>query len=375
MVKVADLEVVQKEISTVDILECNLNEENRIKWVTDLAAISRGKTESKNPKKRYEALLKEAAPFKTISGYSDQGSPSRPLEFLPVVAKIDMHDDAVAFIKDEDNKTYHSILLHDFANNILRFSYMKKISGTRYKLYTNMRALINAGVPYDEIPYNSQDEISDGKFFAVRIKSPMFVWAQFKTHCMLSSESASGRIIDEDEYWLPKDLPKKIKDGSMKSDKINVFTEERLMEHVKKTFKDVLEKIEDKEKESETALKMFQEMYMDLINDPDAYNIPISVLHDPGYAAHMFLHFYSESKVQSFFKELGYPKEIYSRAMYYFKMKEYVATGWGIDPKTWEHLFVERSTKPDIWKNWTQKETKELVQMIKEKYEVLYGNS
>ena len=53
---------VTDEVSTVSANGANVNEENRIKFVTDLAAISRGNYESKNPEVRYKKLLKEAAP-------------------------------------------------------------------------------------------------------------------------------------------------------------------------------------------------------------------------------------------------------------------------------------------------------------------------
>ena len=39
----------------------NSTEENRYTWISNCAAISRGKDESSNPKARYAHLLKEAA--------------------------------------------------------------------------------------------------------------------------------------------------------------------------------------------------------------------------------------------------------------------------------------------------------------------------
>ncbi len=74
----------------------------------------------------------------------------------------------------------------------------------------------------------------------------------------------------------------------------------------------------------------------------------------------------SQDNVQTFFKVIGYKREIWSRAMYYFKYKEVVMTGWKQDPNVWEHLLVERSAEPAIHKNWTQPETKRFVECIKE---------
>ena len=52
---------VTDEVSSVATTEANLNWENRYKFVSDLAAISRGKYESTNPEKRFKHLLKEAS--------------------------------------------------------------------------------------------------------------------------------------------------------------------------------------------------------------------------------------------------------------------------------------------------------------------------
>lgn len=47
----------------IDASMANLDEEHRVKFVTDLAAVSRGNSESINPAKRYKSLLSEAAPI------------------------------------------------------------------------------------------------------------------------------------------------------------------------------------------------------------------------------------------------------------------------------------------------------------------------
>ena len=53
---------VTDEVSSVPTALANLTQETREKFVTALAAVSRGKDESKNPSARFKALLKEAAP-------------------------------------------------------------------------------------------------------------------------------------------------------------------------------------------------------------------------------------------------------------------------------------------------------------------------
>lgn len=56
---------VTDEVSTIPTMFANLSQATREKFVTDLAAVSRGKDESKNPEARFKALLKEAAPNST----------------------------------------------------------------------------------------------------------------------------------------------------------------------------------------------------------------------------------------------------------------------------------------------------------------------
>lgn len=57
-----NISYVTDEVSTIPTELANDSEKNRIEFVTQLAAISRGKTESSNPTVRYKQLLKEAAP-------------------------------------------------------------------------------------------------------------------------------------------------------------------------------------------------------------------------------------------------------------------------------------------------------------------------
>jgi hypothetical protein len=66
-------------------------------------------------------------------------------------------------------------------------------------------------------------------------------------------------------------------------------------------------------------------------------------------------------------KALGYPREIWSRAPYYFKMKQFVMTGWANDDNAWPHFLRERNAYADDGgpKNWTQPETKEYAVTIR----------
>ena len=334
---------VTDEISSVRTEEANLNEENRIKFVTDLAAVSRGNSESKNPAVRYKALLKEAAPQLDKEGNKkDILNPSRPLEFLPIVLDIEIYKNEITLW----NKYQDSVILPN--DNVNAFSMLDILllsrhshfeenfsSGneTVYRCYTNMRALLNAGLPYDLVPYNSSEELKD--FKAIKAMIPMFVWAQVpNTHTMISKEAQSDRVAKNDDYWLPEDFRQRVYDHVQelkgKLDRNELQGQDKLLAGVSKNE-------------------------YDLLLRPSSMLGVITILRDR----------WSQTTVQGMFKELGYPQEIYSRALYYFKYKEVVMTGWNNDPKVWKHLFLERTAMPEVYKNWTQAQTKKFTQAIK----------
>ena len=409
---------VTDEVSTVPAALANLTQVTREKFVTDLAAVSRGKDESKNPSVRFKALLKEAAPNSKddiVDGF--EGCPSRPLEFAPAILEF-------MELTDHNNESYWTIVdgtgqdknydpdydMHlanvklsktDFYNKIVRFSYVEDChwNPSGLLVYTNLRTLLNAGVKYEDIPfisaitykqyggnkddlyiiiggektsvydisinysvlehdsskplvfevkdlleagYTECDMINDfkkghcyvddrySKFKAIKLKTSMMSWAQWPmTHTQLSKESQSDRVAEGNGYWLPEDLVKRLEehnpDDTPMDDKLMItHTNIRnLKTHYPK----------------EKWCKGF---------------------------IHCMLSVWPQGEVQSILQMLGYKREIWSRAPYYFKYKECVVTGWYNDPTTWQHSFLERSVEPDSWKNWTQKETKEVLQAVKE---------
>ena len=335
---------VTDELSIVPTNESNLNEENRIKYVTDLAAVSRGKSESANPPKRYKALLKEASPtdeqIKAFNGDGKMknGSPSRPFEFLPIVVDLLISEYSLW----DTNYDYSKDPIHVFnnfaelSNGILQHSYIELVDGDSdlVRVYTNMRCLINAGVKYENVPYNTQEELKH--FRALKANIPMFVWGQVpNTHCALSKEAQSDRVTANDNYWLPSDF------------------RNRVFKHVE----DITTQLNNNGLNGQDKLLA--------VASKAEYSLLLQPSSRDG-VVHLLLNKWSQTTVQGMFKELGYPREIYSRAIYYFKYKEVVFTGWNNNPKVWEHLFVERNAKPDVWDNWTQNETKQLVTAIKE---------
>lgn len=272
------------------------------KLASEIAAVSRNKNESKNPEKRFDSLIKEAA----------LSTPSRAFEFLPVILKAHVFK---GYVQLEPLRYGHShypksvnIDLNVFLSKIARFSYVEiDENQSEYLVYTNARTLLKAGYHFEDIPVYSQSYVDDYRI--VRITCPYFVWAQLMTHTALSKISQSDRVSGTDEYWLPDDI----------LDKYH-------------SLHDVRIKTEEE----------FKQSLLDII-----------LTEAP------------QEMVQNEFRKMGYPREIWSRAPYYFKMKTFIMGGWRNDPHTWDNLFLERGVYPDRWKKtWVQKETKEVATMI-----------
>lgn len=282
--------------------------------VTSIAAISRGKDKSNNPEKRWEHLLKEAA----------MGTAGRPLEYYPAIFEVVFYSHMVNVIPYgilDDRYKIKNMDTLDFINKISRYSHLARLGDDRYILYTNYRTMLNAGWKVEEIPPLPEGWYKDG-FKIVKIRCPFFVWAQLMTHTRLSKISQSDRVSGSDEYWLPDDIFIRIKNKREELSGTSLYYD-RVLSNVK-------------------------------LNDRDS--LLNSIINDV-----------SQNDAQEFFKELGYPREIWSRAPYYFKMKTFIMGGWSHDPAVWKNLFLERGVYPEEWnKTWVQKETKEVVEMIKE---------
>lgn len=358
---------VTDEVSNISNTECNLNEENRIKWVTDLASISRGKYESKNPKVRYDQLLKEASPtMKDLNPSKERiwlvykpdnkdnhwivadndelnGRPSRPLEFLPIIygfeeiKETEFESKVILTYKKGDDLIKLQCSGHHFLNTIAKHSHIYQ--GI---LYTNMRTMINSGLDYKYIPYS--DSPLYRSFKAIRIKVPMFVFGQLMTHTMISKESQSDRVAESTEYWLPNDFIEKLIEYNINHPKMqaNISTDN----------KDVLTA------DTVNAILNLRMYAVSIRNNEttreEVHNNLVKEL----------LNSYSQNVVQNIFKFLEYKREIWSRAIYYFKYKEMILTGWNNDPEVWEHLFLEREVYPDKHKSWVQEETRRVCEAI-----------
>lgn len=167
---------VTDEVSTIPVTESNMNEENRIKFVTDLAAVSRGKDASNNPIRRYASLLEEAAPtaeeIDYINRFTDdrekkvyKNSPSSfvlnnkfTLNNIFVLLKyklnegvLELYDTKGNQLTDDEGPICYSFFT--FFNLFNLNTYL-----TVDSIYTTVKTLIECGIPYASIPYNDASD-------------------------------------------------------------------------------------------------------------------------------------------------------------------------------------------------------------------------
>ena len=309
--------------------EYNLNEENRAEAVTTIAAISRGLDRSKNPKARMKKLLKEAAPdlsYTEILSTTDKlkGVAGRPLEYAPVIVKY-RHDtlytldgNLIAIITNED---LFKLIRHSYCKSEIEL-------GLRLTIYTNARALLHIGIRYEDIPYldMSKVDIRD-RYFVCKVKAPYFVFAQIRTHGLLSQVAVSARVTEDDEYWLPDNIIDKLQENLDQKfidlNDLNCFQYEQC-------------KYGDRLLASK-SIEEVKEIFLEL---------PID-------------------KVKVILKHIGYKAEIYNRWPSFMEYKSWMMGGWLIDPKGWGHFLLEREAYPDRISSWVQEETKITANLIR----------
>lgn len=302
------------DATTIKANEANTCEDNRVLFCTTLASISRGKALSANPSVRFDHLKKEAAPsyYDYIkNGDKASKTPSRPLEFVPVVVKgyckgrYGNVNICLELKSTEGYKVDYEFDLASFNNKIGRFSYVVKDLKGKYDIivYTNLRCLLNAGINYYHVPFNTKEELS--AFKAVRVRAPMFVFNHLVTHTALSKEARSERVVN-----------------MLDLDAGTIFGYEAPFD---------------------------QPFWYPESITPDEFN--------------MMVHGMSMSDVFEYLKNKKFPKEIYQRAILEWRYKDFVLVAWD-NEYTWRHLFLERGAED--YNNWTQQETKDVVGCIKD---------
>lgn len=327
------------DILGFDYASINASEENRIKAATSIAAISRGKSKSNNPSKRYLSLMKEAA---NDVGYGkiDENNGSlnragRPIEYIPVAIKfrkISVDKKSLYVFLSVEDDTVLDIIGEDSFMSIIRHSYIKDDI-----ILTNMRALVNNEVDYDLIPFNKKETLEELglRYFICKMSAPYFVFAQIRTHGQLSQTAVSERVVKDNTYWLPDDLLVRIKDYDF-----DIESDGSLYPN---------------QKEITTLIKDIRNR-LTIGEDEDILKEHI---------LHKLLYDIPPKGGESFFKALGYQKEIYQRWPNHMKIKDWIVGGWLNDPKGWGHFLLEREGYDDIKKSWVQKDTKELANKTK----------
>jgi len=304
------------------------NEKNRVNAVTAIAAISRGKDKSNNPKKRYEHLLKEASPnidFFELMRLEENNETvdkvaGRPLEYCPVVITA-FHN---VYVDESGNhiaelsiplRDGNLIMSHkDFNNLIGKFSYIEEHVHNIWSVYTNARTLINAGIEESRIPYNRPIELIN--YFITELKVPYFVFAQMRTHGLLSQVAVSERVTEENEYWLPEDIVERISKSNL-------------------PIRAVMQGSKNKD-------EAYERLYQAFFNG-------ISI-----------------NAGKEILKSLGYKKEIYNRFPSFLKYKTFIIGGWLNNPYQWGHFLLEREAFEKVSSSWTQEQTKEAAKAIRE---------
>jgi len=300
---------------------------------TTVAAISRGKDKSNNPSARFKHLLKEAAG--NYSFYElEKMTPDtellsvagRPLEYVPVIINIGYKDNEFYFY------TAHSVNKVDYDklhNDLVKFGHLEKEGEdngyTKYKLYTNFRALYNFLLKLGVDPDTARQHIPPVKtkdYFIAELKAPYFVFAQLRTHGILSQVAVSERVVTEDEYWLPEDIMERYD-----SPDISIW----LAKHL------------DKERYL---------MAMNEVNDKDSL-------------VNFMLNTLTPEEGQSLLKAMGYKKEIYNRWPSHMKYKSWIIGGWLNNPYQWGHFLLEREAYPKLHKSWVQPQTAETAKAIR----------
>lgn len=311
-----------------DAMYANHNRTTRIEFTSITSSVSRGKDSSNNPKGRYEHLQREAA----------FGTASRPLEFCGCIInyylKVNRDGKLNAMLDlTRTGERYIEIDYETFSNKIAKFSLIRQVTGGTYELKTNLRALLNAGLKEEEIPFN---KTLDG-FRVFKLQIPMFVFNQLVTHTMISKETRSDRVtkLDDAKYWLPEDFIERLTNYTGTVEEIEELISRDYTNPTPKanrTFKVICNLKEQylKNKDYVTFIRCMLEQYND--------------------------------GLMLMFRVLGYKKEIYQRSMLEFRYKEVIMGAWDHE-LTWRNLLLERGGD-DRWKNWVQPETKKVAEVL-----------
>jgi len=378
-------------------------------WVTQFAAVSRGKDKANYPEKRFEALLKEGA----------GNRPSRPVEYYPV-----------KLVKPAS-------MIDDEHFELMRYGHVKN-----GHLHTNLRAVMIANVP------ESEYIVSDAPYYVFRVTLPKHMWATVVIKSIATIVSVSARVVDvssdslcEEEVTMTiggyaediafqADIIQKMVSMDRSNSTIELIALVNKMLSIKEVkeahevfvgstyistgpFKCITDYLVYKPTQSFGNVSFYNDKYNANLNYNEyRWDRNISALDmQTGYnnlnfieidaplfvIYHLFTHtevvvdimedknkiwFPSEmevkdvdyamslirkgefKKVRMFMKQLGYSKEIYNRYPNFATMHRIEIVWRDGNTYAMEQMLKERNVIDPSNKNWTQKETTELLELI-----------
>lgn len=396
---------VSNKPSSIPPQLANLTQETREKFVTDLAAISRGKTSSVNPTKRFSSLLNEAMPNYLL----DKGKKlaSRPLEFAPVVVTFLEDSNRIYTLSDNFGpNTYDPYMVNYrasklpikesvFYNDILPYSYLlsrsylSKHKCYKLVLFTNYRCLYNAGIPAKDIPtipylYFPVSKNKNGTYITINNKT-LYLEVTDAMRSGLPRVDSNLELkwdkLSKYKYAIPiedilthiagvstEDLVKSYNNGEYSTGlyeyfravkySVPMFIWAQLMTHTRLSKESASDRIVDTNgyywlpTDLDSKLLDFVDKRKDdlgkvITNLSDTIKVlnkgnKKTPTYIKSYIVSEFIGNLPQTTIQALLKRLGYKKEISSRAPYYFKHKQSIMTGWLTDPKAWFHLLIER---------------------------------
>lgn len=226
-------------------------------------------------------------------------TPARPFQFIPYVQDL-------SYLKSSQ--------FVDSFNNFLKFGKIIVIKQKPF-LLTNLRNILK----FEKIKSLEQfcdkkhksiaqtkEILNEYKFLLYRIKIPMFVRDQLRTHTQISQLNVSNRLRSEQpQYYLPNDYFEKYK----------------------------------------------QKFCLGVINDKEKYT-------------KTFFEQNATTNAVNVFKQLGYPKQIYSRFPTQMKYGVCWMAGWQDDNNGFKNLFLQRNVFPQVWTTWAQYQTVEYCRLM-----------
>lgn len=192
-------------VGEVDFSKANSSREARIKAVTDIASICKGRLGFKEPYNTEETMypvhfvgenvLARQRLYNRLLIESANKNPGTSFEFVPV--KIAFNNLYKQYLD------IHSNDIRGFYNNIIRYSYVSEPDNVNVNyILTNMRCLLNAGIKEEDIPFN--EEVEGFKVIVARTDFKSVVHIDRHRAFVFQEESSRNkRYLNNVEFHYP----------------------------------------------------------------------------------------------------------------------------------------------------------------------------